>query len=116
MKIGDIVCYIREDDEYDKKLGFYPPIGTLGRIVETCEDSIGVKWARGATKGDGIWFCDVDDIKLMPTVSGWIMSGIFDNFAKCPYCGQTNHPLNVAVEWKFCPYCGEKVNYDEEKK
>ena len=82
MKIGDIVCYIREDDEYDKKLGFYPPIGTLGRIVETCEDSIGVKWARGATKGDGIWFCDVDDIKLMPTVSGWIMSGIFDNFAK----------------------------------
>lgn len=113
MRIGDLVCYIREDNEREKKLGSYPPIGTIGRIIGSDDCCVRVQWPKGTTNGNSIWLCNIKDVKLVHTINGWLMAGIFDDFAKCPYCGQSNYPLSAVMEWKFCPYCGEKINYEE---
>lgn len=34
LNIGDRVRYIHEDTEDDKESGYYPPIGTLGTVVD----------------------------------------------------------------------------------
>ena len=67
MKEGTRVRYIHEDNEHDKRTGFFPPIGTLG-IVEKLDlrrkgrEEVLVQWDSG-TIGDGRWWCYCTDVE-----------------------------------------------------
>ena len=65
LKVGTIVKYIHECNEEEKATGYYPPIGTLGVVLELAHYDILVKWDSG-TKGDGDWFCGREDVEEMP--------------------------------------------------
>jgi hypothetical protein len=60
IEVGSRVKYIKVDTEDDRKLGYYPPIGTLGTVVYVDEFGCQVKWDEG-TKG-GAWYCDLIDV------------------------------------------------------
>lgn len=62
MQVGTRVKYIRVDTEKDKATGYYPPVGTLGTVIEAHEEDIFVKWDSGTT-GEGEWWCYVDDVE-----------------------------------------------------
>jgi hypothetical protein len=62
MKIGDLVIYIHNDNIDNRAMGYYPPMGTLGIVVDKEDDDIEVAWAYGATKGNGIWWCNNTDV------------------------------------------------------
>lgn len=62
IKVGSRVRYIREDGEFDKATGFYPPIGTLGTVKTVSGDSCQVKWDEG-TYGEGIWWCKLTAVE-----------------------------------------------------
>lgn len=90
MKIGARVRYIRIDNEEDKASGYYPPIGTLGTVVDVNGIDIEVEWDSG-TKDNGVWWCelaDVEEVELKP----------------CPFCG------GEAKHFVFC-----KGEYDEKR-
>jgi hypothetical protein len=68
MKLGTRVRYICEDIWEEEYAGFYPPVGTLG-TVERCYDpredsSLLVQWDSG-TKGDGRWWCDLEEVEVV---------------------------------------------------
>ena len=56
ITVGCRVRYVREDSELMRKTGWYPPIGTLGTVMEITEDAFRVQWDSG-TREDGIWYC-----------------------------------------------------------
>lgn len=62
MKAGTRVRYIYTNDELEKRTGFYPPIGTLGTVIEIGGNDILVKWDSG-TIGDGEWWCGIADVE-----------------------------------------------------
>ena len=62
MQVGTRVKYIRVDTEKDKATGYYPPVGTLGTVIEAHEEDIFVKWDSG-TIGNGEWYCDITDVE-----------------------------------------------------
>lgn len=112
-KVGDLVRYIHEDSAEDKATGYYPPIGTIGRVVMKGENESGlvIKWPEGTTAGGG--YVRETDVEGVVNCGGWLITGRFDDFAKCPHCGQYDYPLFEALYWTFCPYCGERIRYDE---
>lgn len=118
-KVGSLVKYIREDSEGQKSTGFYPPIGTVGRIIEEgMEEGITyykIKWPEGTTTAGG-GYVDEADVEKVVTCGGWLLAGMFDDFAKCPHCGQHEHSLFEATNWTFCPYCGERIKYEDGSK
>ena len=62
MEIGTRVKYIHIDSEDDKAIGYYPPVDTLGTVVEVDETGIRVKWDNG-TKDEGVWWCNEEDVE-----------------------------------------------------
>ena len=75
IEIGSRVKYIREDTEFDKERGWYPPIGTHGTVKEIYEEDIRVQWDYG-TRDDGLWFCGHTDVEEIynPTANGNIVA------------------------------------------
>ena len=73
--IKSLVKYIRIDTESEKASGFYPPIGTLGVIEEVDDRGFHVRWDEG-TKGDGVWWCEMEDVKILynPKTDGGIVA------------------------------------------
>ena len=63
---GTRVRYIRMDTADERLAGYYPPIGTLGTIFTVDNDCYEVKWDSG-TDGDGIWWCEHDNVEEVPT-------------------------------------------------
>lgn len=67
IEVGDKVRYIGENTDANKKLGFYPPKGTIGTVTRV-EDGFFlyyVKWQKGTTKHDGCWYVSRDEIELV---------------------------------------------------
>ena len=69
MKVGTRVRYIYEDTEHYKRMGFFPPIGTLGTVERVDdrregEEQILVQWDSG-TIGDGRWWCYWTDVEIV---------------------------------------------------
>jgi hypothetical protein len=69
MQAGMRVRYTHEDTEYDKRMGFFPPIGTLGTVEKVDpgpkgKEQILVQWDSG-TIGDGKWWCYWTDVEIV---------------------------------------------------
>lgn len=69
MQVGMRVRYIHEVSGYEKRLGFFPPIGTFGTIekvdpVLEGEEQILVQWDSG-TISDGRWWCYWTDAEIV---------------------------------------------------
>ena len=62
ITIGSRVRYVTVDTPEDLATGYYPPIGTLGTVVNMDNKGYEVKWDEG-TQGDGIWWCDIEDVE-----------------------------------------------------
>ena len=61
FKVGDEVKFLGlsiEDEGALSNRRFYPPVGTIGQIMETGGvDYCFVQWPYGITSGDGVWAC-----------------------------------------------------------
>ncbi len=60
FKVGDKVKFLGLDIEDEEALSnrrFYPPVNTVGEVVELGLIYCVVRWHKGATSGDGIWSC-----------------------------------------------------------
>lgn len=60
FKVGDKVKFFGlniEDDEALNNRRFYPPINTVGEVVELGCDYCFVQWPKGITSGNGTWGC-----------------------------------------------------------
>lgn len=60
FKVGDKVKFLGLDIEDEEALSnrrFYPPTGTIGKIIESGLIYCVVRWPKGTTSGDGIWSC-----------------------------------------------------------
>lgn len=68
LRPGNRVRYIHEDIDNIRASGFYPPIGTLGTVVDVDYSFkypvIEVQWDSG-TNGDGVWWCYVTDVEYV---------------------------------------------------
>lgn len=66
FKVGDIVRYLKDTSSYDEadKI-YYPPIGTIGKIVSIEEDDIRVQWPEGTTLDEGRWYVGPEDLELV---------------------------------------------------
>jgi hypothetical protein len=62
LNIGSRVRYIHESTEEEKKMGFYPPIGTHGTVTKIDKGGLRVQWDSG-TIGDGDWWCEFEDVE-----------------------------------------------------
>ena len=63
-KPGDKVRFI-DAVEHEKFKDFYPPVGTIGTVVEG-EDADGVlyvEWAGGTTSLEDTWYCGADRVE-----------------------------------------------------
>lgn len=58
------VRYIHENTENEKASGCYPPIGTLGTIINQHNDFILVRWDSG-TKNGTDWWCFGTDVEIL---------------------------------------------------
>ena len=106
MKIGIRVRYIHIDNEEDKNTGFYPPIGTLGTVVDIDETGIRVKWDSG-TKGDCIWWCDYEDVEETISEDKEALYSLMANyFYDCHMNGHS----------EFEMWCEDNIENDEQKK
>lgn len=60
FKVGDKVKFLGlniEDKESLNNRRFYPPVDTVGEVVELGNDYCFVQWPKGITAGDGVWTC-----------------------------------------------------------
>ena len=44
----------------------FPPVNTLGLVIEDDGNSILVQWERNTTSGDDMWWCFKTDVEIMP--------------------------------------------------
>lgn len=67
IKVGDKVRYIAEDSREDRDSRFYPPKGTIGRVIWAGRDSVvcQVKWPEGTTKWNSRWYVEKKNIELV---------------------------------------------------
>lgn len=80
MKLGARVKYIRNDNEEAIASGFYPPVGTLGTVIEIDEDSVVcVKWDNG-TKNSGEWWADYKDLEEVEDTNSELVDKIASFF------------------------------------
>lgn len=60
FKVGDKVKFlgfgIEDEETLDIRL-FYPPVNTVGEVVELGSDYCFVQWPKGITTADGVWAC-----------------------------------------------------------
>ncbi len=60
FKVGDKVKFLGigiEDIEILDSGRFYPPVNTVGEVVELNFDYCFVQWPNGTTSGNGVWAC-----------------------------------------------------------
>lgn len=60
FKVGDKVKFLGLNIENEESLNnrrFYPPVDTVGEVVELGSDYCFVQWPKGITAGDGVWTC-----------------------------------------------------------
>lgn len=60
FKVGDKVKFLGLDIKDEKALSsrrFYPPVNTIGKVVESDLVYCLVRWPKGIISGDGIWRC-----------------------------------------------------------
>lgn len=64
IKKGMRVKYIFKDTDLIRASGFYPPIGTMGTVVNVDTQTIEVQWDSG-TKDPGVWWCYPTDVEIV---------------------------------------------------
>ena len=60
FKVGDKVKFLGpniEDEEALNNRLFFPPVNTVGEVVESGLIYCVVRWPKGVTSGDGVWGC-----------------------------------------------------------
>lgn len=60
FKVGDKVKFLGLNIEDEKALTdrrFYPPVNTIGKVVELGSDYCFVQWPDGTTADNGVWAC-----------------------------------------------------------
>lgn len=60
FKVGDKVKFLGlniEDEEVLNNRLFYPPVNTVGKVVELGSDYCFIQWPDGATADNSIWAC-----------------------------------------------------------
>lgn len=60
FKVGDKVKFLGpniEDEEALNNRLFFPPVNTVGEVVESDLIYCVVRWPKGVTSGDGVWGC-----------------------------------------------------------
>lgn len=59
FKVGDKVKFLgfRFNEEALNNRHFYPPVNTIGEVIESDLIYCVVRWPKGITLGDGIWRC-----------------------------------------------------------
>lgn len=62
MKEGNRVRYIGTNNKPYRRAECYPPVGTLGTVMEVYKNHIRVQWDSG-TRDDGEWYCDIVDVE-----------------------------------------------------
>ncbi len=73
FKVGDKVKFLgfNYEDGIALNIGwFYPPVNTVGEIVESDLVFCLVRWPKGTTSGDGIWRCR--HIYLEKVIECWV--------------------------------------------
>ena len=73
FKVGDKVKFLGlniDDEEGIHNRRFYPPVNTIGEVVESGLIYCAVRWPKGITSGDGIWSCR--NIYLEKVTEHWI--------------------------------------------
>lgn len=73
FKVGDKVKFFGlniEDEEALNNRRFYPPVNTVGEVVELGSDYCFVQWPKGITSGDGTWGCR--NIYLEKVTEHWV--------------------------------------------
>lgn len=60
FKVGDKVKFLGFSEEALSNRRFYPPVNTIGKVVESDLTYCLVRWPKGITAGDGIWRCRND--------------------------------------------------------
>lgn len=60
FKVGDKIKFLGlsiGDEEALNNRRFYPPVNTIGEVVELGSDYCFVQWPKGITPNDGVWAC-----------------------------------------------------------
>lgn len=73
FKVGDKVKFLGFNIEDEKALNnrrFYPPVNTVGEVVELGSDYCFVQWPKGITAGNGVWACR--NIYLEKVTEHWV--------------------------------------------
>ncbi len=71
FEVGDRVKFLGLDiDDGVANKRFYPPVNTVGKVVELGCDYCFVRWPKGITSGDGTWGCR--NIYLEKVTEHWV--------------------------------------------
>lgn len=73
FKVGDKVKFLGfsiEDEETLNDRLFYPPVNTVGKVLELGSDYCFVQWPDGATVDNGVWACK--NIYLEKVIEHWV--------------------------------------------
>lgn len=73
FKVGDKVKFIGfsiEDEEALNDRLFYPPVNTVGKVIELGSDYCFVQWPKGITADNGVWACR--NIYLEKVTEYWV--------------------------------------------
>lgn len=73
FKMGDKVKFLGlniDDEEALHNRRFYPPVNTVGEVVESGLIYCAVRWPENITSGDGIWSCR--NIYLEKVTEHWV--------------------------------------------
>lgn len=90
---------------------FYPPVGTLGTVVNYDEDGLKVRWDSG-TEGDGIWWCDFNDVEVVTETTNktcWLCDDLDTTINVVCYLPKDNGDA-TSIELNYCPVCGRLLN------
>lgn len=73
FKVGDKVKFLGlnfDDEEALTNRQFFPPVNTVGKVVELGSDYCFVQWPKGITAADGVWACR--NIYLEKVTERWV--------------------------------------------
>ena len=119
MNIGDRVRYIHKDTKDDKKTGYYPPVGTLGNVIDMDGDGPYVKWDSG-TKGSGEWWCNYEDVEVAceateaKTEPCWLCDDCDTLYQIVCYLPNDNGGAKD-IPIHHCPVCGRQLEEVQNK-
>lgn len=68
FKVGDKVKFIGfsiEDEEALNDRLFYPPVNTVGKVIELGSDYCFVQWPKGITTGNDRWWCNYERLEVL---------------------------------------------------